>query len=284
MMSVAIMMDKGLSLRRALSATGISQGTYYYSPANARSDRGRMRDPTILSKIRDLTLEKPTYGTRMMAALLTKELKRPVNRKQVQHAYREMGWIKPQLTKNETLKSASDKIPKPTGINQLWQTDLMYIRCGIDGWGYLFSVLDVFSREWLAYVFDLLALKDNAIQAVVKAFEKHSYAKGHVTLYSDNGSQYVSITFRNSMKLLGIRHRFIAYNTPEQNAYIEAFHKTLKREYVWPYDFKSFQEAEAQIAYAFIDYNQRRPHSALGYMSPYEFVSQLRNEEEVVVN
>jgi putative transposase len=125
----------------------------------------------------------------------------------------------------------------------------------IDGWGYLFNVLDVFSREWLAYVLDLLAMKENAIQAVVKAVEKHPEARGsRVTLYNDNGSQYISHAFfRESMKLLGIEHRFIAYNTPEQNAYIESFHKTLfKREYVWPYDFKSFQEADRGMADAFL--------------------------------
>lgn len=278
------MIGKGLSLRRALSATGSSQGAYYYTPAQVRSDSGKIRDPTILSKIRKLTLAKPTYGTRMMAALLSKELKRPVSRKLVQHAYRKMGWITPQMTKSEVLKAVSDKIPKPAAINESWQTDLTYIKCGVDGWGYLFSVLDVFSREWLAYIFDLLAIKDNAIQAVVKAVERHPEAKGHVTLYSDNGSQYISLAFRQSMKLLGIEHKFIAYNTPEQNAYIESFHKTLKREYVWPYDFKSFQEAEEQIADAFLDYNQRRPHSALGYKSPYEFMSSLITKEQVVVN
>jgi putative transposase len=268
-------------LRKALSVAGSSQGAYYYNPRSARSDRGAFKDPTILSKIRELALVKPTYGTRMMAAILSKELKRPVNRKQVQHAYRILGWIMPQMRKNDVLKAVSDKIPKPTEINQSWQTDLTYIRCGIDGWGYLFNVLDVFSREWLAYVLDLLAMKENAIQAVVKAVEKHPEARGRVTLYSDNGSQYISHAFRESMKLLGIEHRFIAYNTPEQNAYIESFHKTLKREYVWPYDFKSFQEADRGMADAFVDYNRNRPHSALGYKSPYEFMS---SRLKVVVN
>jgi transposase InsO family protein len=67
------------------------------------------------------------------------------------------------------------------------------------------------------------------------------------------------------MKILDIGYRFIADNTPEQNAYIEAFHKALKkREQVWPYEFKSFQEADNGITSAFIDYNQNRPHSSLG--------------------
>jgi putative transposase len=273
-MSVAIMVNRGLSLRKALRSIGSSQGAYYYK-RRTRQDRGALRDLSILSSIRERALKKPMYGTRMMAAHLSRELGRPINRKQVQHAYRILGWITPQMTKSEVLKAVSDKIPKPTEINQSWQTDLTYIRCGIDGWGYLFNVIDVYSREWIAYVFDVLATKDNAIRAVVKALEKHQEASGKVTLYSDNGSQYISDAFRESMKVLGIDHKFIAYNTPEQNGHIESFHGRFKREYIWPYDFRSFQEADSHIVEAFVDYNERRPHSALGYMSPYEFVSRI---------
>ena len=75
------------------------------------------------------------------------------------------------MTKNQVLRAVSDKIPRPTSINELWQTDLTYILCGVDGWAYLFNVLDAYSREWVSYVFDPLAKKENAIQAVVKALE-----------------------------------------------------------------------------------------------------------------
>jgi putative transposase len=271
-MSVAIMINKGLSLRKALRSIGSSQGAYYYK-RHARQDKGKLRNPSMISTVREIALKKPMYGTRMMAALLSKELERPVNRKQVQHAYRMMGWIIPQLTRNEVLKYVSDKIPKPTEINESWQTDLTYIHCGVDGFSYLFNVIDVYSREWLGYVFDGFARKENAVQAVVNALAKHPEAAGKVTLYSDNGSQYISESFKQSMKALGIDQKYIAYNTPEQNGSIESFHGRFKREYVWPYDFRSFQEAELRIAEAFVDYNERRPHSALGYMSPYDFVS-----------
>lgn len=283
-MSAAMMVEWGVSLRRSLAILDVSRGNSYYykSACGLRKGNGELRDSSTLEIIRELSLEHPTYGTRMMAALLSKALQRAVNRKQVQHAYRILGWNVPRMTKNDVLKSSSDKIPVPNAINQSWQTDLTYIRCGVDGWGHLFNVLDVFSREWLAYVFDLLATKENAIQAIVKAIEKHPEASELVTLYSDNGTQYVSNAFRRSMKILNIEHRFIAYNTPEQNAYIESFHKTLKREYVWPYDFKSFQEADAGIAHAFIDYNQKRPHSSLGYISPHEFISRGTNAEIIV--
>jgi len=79
------------------------------------------------------------------------------------------------------------------------------------------------------------------------------------------------------MKSLGIRHDFIWKNTPEQNGHIESFHKTLKKEYVWPHAFERFQDAEAALAHAYADYNNDRIHSALEYMTPNEFIRKLRS-------
>jgi putative transposase len=273
-MSAAIMLKQGLSLRKALAAVGSSQGSYYYKHKFVRDDKGKLRDQDILSTIRELALKKPIYGTRMMAALLSKEIGRPVNRKLVQHAYEIMSRSMPSMTKKEILR-AKDRVEKPIGINQLWQSDMTYIFCGIDGWCYLFNVIDVFSREWISYVFDTLAKKENAIQAVLRAVEKHPEAAGKVTLRCDNGPQYISEAFQDSMKALRINLDFIAYSTPEQNGHVESFHGRFKKEYIWTQKFKSFQDADKAISEAFIDYNERRPHSALGYLSPYEFLSRL---------
>src|SRR5690606_11623549 len=78
--------------------------------------------------------------------------------------------------------------------------------------------------------------------------------------------------------ILDLEH--IACNTPEQNGHIESFHKTLKKEYVWPYDFSTYQEAEAAIRDAFVDYNQYRIHSSSGYLTPYEFTSKWKQEQQ----
>ncbi len=157
----------------------------------------------------------------------------------------------------------------------LWEADLTYIHCGVDGWAYLFNVIDVFSREWASYVFDKYAVKENAILSVEKAVIKHPEATG-VRLRTDHGSQYGSNTFKKSMRILGIKQEFIAVNTPEQNGHMESFHKTLKREYIWTRDFQSFQEAAQTIQEAYLDYNQHRIHSALGYLTPYEYLTKIK--------
>jgi transposase InsO family protein len=158
---------------------------------------------------------------------------------------------------------------------EFWQTDMTYVWCGsTDRWSYLFNAIDVFHREWLGYAFETSAVKENAIMSVNNALASHEEAvPRELTLRCDNGPQYTSHAFKDSMDALGLRLEYILYHTPEQNGFVESFHKTLKREYIWPREFRSHQEAEAAIGEAFVDYNRDRIHSALGYLTPYEYLA-----------
>jgi len=266
-----IIQDQGLSLRKALHLSGCSRRGYYHQPKK----RNIPPDPYMVEKVREEALKRPLYGTRRMAATLRRELGRPVNRKRIQRIYRYLGWIQPQKSKKQLLRAAYERRPKPTKPNELWETDLTYVFCGVDGWAYLFNVLDVVSREWVAYVFDTSATKENAILSIEKAFIKHPEAR-NIRLRTDRGPQYESKAFRESMKALNVRQEFIALNTPEQNGHMESFHKTLKREYIWTRDLQSLQEASETILEAYIDYNQQRIHSALKYMTPYEYLTSIK--------
>jgi len=122
----------------------------------------------------------------------------------------------------------------------------------------------------------LSAVKENAIISVENGLVSHgNVIPEQLTIRSDNGSQYTSNAFRKSMSVLGLKLEHIAVNTPEQNGHIESFHKTLKKEYIWPMDFANYQQAEQTIKEAFTDYNQYRIHSSLGYLTPHEFIASL---------
>lgn len=267
--------EAGFSLRKALHHAGCSRKAYYHQPKPRRIES----DPYIVEKTQQVAVQRPLYGTRRMAAQLSRELGVPINRKRVQRIYRQLGWTRPSMRKNDLLRSAVNRRPKPTRPNELWEADLTYIHCGIDGWAYSFNVEDVFSREWVGYVFDKYAVKENAILSVEKALIKHPDAVG-VRLRTDHGAQYGSRAFKESMRVLGVRQEFIAVNTPEQNGHMESFHKTLKREYVWTRDFQSFQEAAEALQEAYVDYNQNRIHSALGYITPLEYLAKVKGDPE----
>ena len=263
------MHEAGIGLRDALKYSGSSWTMYYYK----EKPRFVAPDPLIVKSVRRLMLERPSYGTRRVAAQLSRDLGHPVSRKRIQRIFRILGYTEPSKKKSDIIR-AKDRAPKPSRPYELWQMDLTYCWCGVDSWGYLFNVFDAFSREWAGYQFDTTAVKENAILSVENALADHkNNADPHLlTIRADNGPQYTSHAYKDSMKALGLRLEHIAYKTPEQNGSIESFHKTLKKEYVWPADFQSFQEAEQAIEKAYIDYNKYRIHSSLGYFTPYEFL------------
>ncbi|MFY9798346.1 MAG: IS3 family transposase [Candidatus Nitrosopolaris sp.] len=283
---VRLMIDEhnhGLSLRKALAYTDCSRNFYYYR--KRRRITRCQQDQTILEKTKEIVLQRPSYGTRRMAAMLTRVLGKSINRKRVQKIYHKLNLTIPSRKKREIIRSKYKDVKKVDRPHEIWEVDLTYVHCGIDGWGYLFSVFDVFTREWIGYCFDLSAVKENAIISIENGLVSHKEIipgnnKNKPIIRADNGSQYTSNAFRKSMSVLGLKLEHIACNTPEQNGHIESFHKTLKKEYIWPYDFRTYQQAEAAIRHAFIDYNRDRIHSSLGYLTPYEFISKWKQEHQ----
>lgn len=280
-----------ISIRKALKYSGCSKNMYYgnkdhrydiTAAATVAATAVTSSTTMIEQEIQKISLQRPTYGTRRMAAMLTRILGIPVNRKRVQRIFRKMGYITPSRRKKEILHS---KVPnvKADRPNQVWEADLTYVHCGIDGWGYLFNLFDVFTREWVGYCFDLSAVKENTIISIENALITHKdLVPENLIIRTDNGSQYTSKAFRKSISVLGLKLEHIYYNTPEQNGHIESFHKTLKKEYIWSNDFQNYQEAELAIKDAFIDYNQNRIHSALRYLTPYEFLSKWKLQQQII--
>ena len=122
----------------------------------------------------------------------------------------------------------------------------------------------------MAFVLSGRATRHGAIMAVNNAVAAARPPPG-LTMRAGNGSQYTSSDFRQSAAALGITLEYIYVNTPEQNGHTGSFHKTLKKEYVWPREFASLEEAREAMQDAFADYNHDRIHSALGYITPSEF-------------
>ncbi len=280
-MNIAILLrERGWSMNKTLQYSGASRTVWYHVK---KPQKLTEPDPQTVSLVREIGNKRPTYGTRRMAAQIRRQTGVPTNRKKIQQIYRKIGWITPKKTKNDIIRAGKRDRFKPTGSNQLWETDITYVWCGVDGWCYCFNVIDTFTRKWITYVFDTQATAQVAVESLTRAVSTISADEARGLLVrSDNGVQYTSREFKESMKALGVRCEYIWHNTPEQNGHVESFHKTLKKEYVWPHDFARFQDAEVVLAKAFADYNQDRIHSALGYLTPDEFVRKTQKRQEEV--
>ena len=194
------------------------------------------------------------------------------NRKKIQRIFRKLDWIEPQKTKNDIIRT-NCKLFKPDAPNRLMGDRHDVRLCWIDGWCY-FNVVDCFTRRWILYAFDVDATKQVAIDSITNAVSVENPDCSGLRFRTDNGTQYISNDFRKAVSVFVIKHEFICKYTPEQNGHVGSFHRTLKKEYLRRHEFASYRETEKILANAFADYNRERIHSAIGYMTHVEFVSQ----------
>jgi len=148
--------------------------------------------------------------------------------------------------------------------------DITYIRTN-EGWLYLATVIDLFSRKIIGYNMSNRMTKDLVIGALQKALKSRGYPKG-VVVHSDRGSQYASNEYKRILKQLGCIGSMSRKGDCWDNAVAESFFATLKKEYVYQTTFNTRTEAQLGI-FDYIEawYNKERIHSTLNGLSPNEF-------------
>jgi putative transposase len=159
-----------------------------------------------------------------------------------------------------------------TTINQVWYVDITYIPT-LEGWFYLAGVLDGFSKRMVGYAMADHMKTDLVLQALRMAV-KHRQPDTGLIHHSDKGTQYTSYAYQAELGTWGMRPSFTGTAACLDNAFIESFWATLKKELVHQTTFATREEARAAI-FEFIEvfYNRYRLHSTLGYKSPASFES-----------
>lgn len=159
---------------------------------------------------------------------------------------------------------------KASDINEKWCTDITYIHTLKDGWTYLASVMDLYSKKIIGYAYGTSMTAELAVKAVENACLNVKNTKG-IILHSDLGTQYTSHIFEDYLSSKGIIHSFSRKGNPYDNACIESFHSILKKEEINHHKYYDFNAARKAI-FEYIEswYNRKRIHSAINYMTPQE--------------
>lgn len=147
--------------------------------------------------------------------------------------------------------------------------DIKYVWVQGEGrWYYLLSIMDVFSRKILHWIFQKSVRKVDVIN-MFRWLHTVYNLKG-VVIRNDNGSQFLANQVRSFLAQLEAKQEFTHIATPEENAYIEAFHSILQRELIERFEFSSFYEATQHIEKYMQWYNYERKHRKLGRITPHQ--------------
>jgi len=158
----------------------------------------------------------------------------------------------------------------PQGPNQAWGTDITYLWTQ-EGWVYLAVVIDLYSRRVVGWAMDRRMQKALVIRALLMAINLRQPPPG-LLHHSDRGSQYASHAYQALLKQHGMICSMSRKGNCWDNAPIERFFSSLKREWTGDRLYRSRQEAMADVReYVAVYYNSQRLHSTLGYMTPMNY-------------
>lgn len=158
----------------------------------------------------------------------------------------------------------------PTKPNEVWVSDITYVWTD-EGWLYLAAVEDLFTRKIVGWSMSERMTSELVSDALQMALGRHCPESG-LLCHSDRGSQYASVDYRELLKRHGIRCSMSRRGDCYDNAPMESFFATLKKELIYRERYRTRLSARMRVfGYIEMFYNRVRRHSALGYMSPAEF-------------
>lgn len=159
--------------------------------------------------------------------------------------------------------------------NQAWVTDITYVATD-EGWLYLASVMDLYSRKIVGFHMDERMTKELVIQALDRAYNQQQ-PRGEVLHHSDRGIQYASHDYQARLKKYGMKGSMSRKGNCYDNACIESFHSVLKKELIYLEKFKTREQARKRIfEYITCFYNGKRIHSSIGYFMPNQYEHMYR--------
>jgi len=248
----------------ACRALGLARSGYYWLKKVSVESRRLRREIVLLSQAH------PRYGYRRITALLRREGER-VNPKRVQRVRREEGFQvskKQRRTKRLGLSTAQRK--RATRANEVWSWDFVMDQTQAGTNFRILTLLDEFTREFLTVHVAWSIRAEEVITVVEAAMERYGRPE-HIR--SDNGPEFIAYAIQDWLKQKGVKTLYIQPGSPWENGHIESFHDKLRDELLNREIFGSLLEAKVLVEAWRIEYNQKRPHSSLGYKTPEEFAA-----------
>jgi putative transposase len=255
---------RGLSYRRACRVFSVARSTLRYESKRANADA------PVLDRMRALAAQYPRYGYRRIRIFLGREkfMMCP------DRAYRLWSKAGLQIPRRRPRRRVAVSRPRPlppSAANHVWAYDFVFDSCANGQQLKCLTVIDEWTREALAIDVAGSIRSTRVIEVLARLISVHGAPR---YLRSDNGPEFISIAIMKWLTDEGIETAYIAPGKPWQNGTDESFNGRFRDECLNMEWFRTRPEAAAIIEAWRQHYNDVRPHSSLGYLTPHEFKRQ----------
>jgi len=241
---------------------GLSRAAWYRPPLD-----WTVRDAEIISALAELVKDRPARGFWKCRKLL-RRCRPEWNHKRIYRVYCAM--------KLNLRRAASRRLPKrervplyvPECPDRVWSADFMLdaLACGRSFRA--FNLLDDFNRGAIHIEVDTSITSARLVRIFERIAQERPLPQ---VLRTDNGPEFLGEAFVSWAKAHGMAIQYIQPGKPNQNAYIERFNRTYREEVLDQYLFARLEDVREATWQFLIDYNEHRPHNALGGMTPAEY-------------
>ncbi len=225
-----------------------------------------------MKRMLELVGRHPLYGYRRIWALLRAEGWR-VNRKRIHRLWRREGLKVPlKRRKRRWMGSSANSCAcrRAERANHVWAWDFIHDRTAGGGPLKWLSVVDEHTRECLTLEAGRSLKSEDVIEELTHLFRERGIPE---CIRSDGGPEFMAKAIREWLAAIGVEVLYVEPGSPWENGYAESFHSRLRDELLNVEMFTSVREAKAMGAAWRREYNQERPHSALGYLTPAAFMA-----------
>ena len=259
----------GISQRRACSLVGLSRSVLSYRSEKRESD-GALQD-----RLRELAAERKRFGYRRLHVLLRRE-GHVVNHKKVYRLYREADLSVRRRKRRRGIAVARQPLKLPSRPNQVWSMDFVMDALANGRRLKIMTVVDDFTKEAVMIEPAHSLTGDDVTELLDRVAQFRGYPQA---VRTDQGPEFTCRSFDQWAYRRGVLPLLIQPGKPAQNAYIESFNGRLRDECLNEHWFRDLQQARDIVAAWRRDYNEQRPHSALGYLTPAKFAADQRQHE-----
>ena len=267
------------NIKKACRILKISRSGFYEFLTRRKSKRAIENE--ALSEIIESTFyeHKGRYGARRIQKVL-EQRKIKVNTKRISRLMSERGLLakgsrkpyryRPNTKSYDEKENILNQVFKTMDKNRVWVSDITYVSTK-HGWLYLAIFLDIFSRKVVGWSMDTRIRESLVLSALNQAIGREHPPEGLI-IHTDRGAQYTAKSFQSILLNHGFKQSMSRKGNPYDNAIMESFYRTLKRELVRDAHYDNPEQARLDI-FKYIEtyYNTKRLHSALDWLSPLQF-------------